>query len=55
MKSEFTLKLDRCKGCGICVNFCPKKVLALDTLGKVYVLAGNVNCVAPIMQFLLIK
>lgn len=26
-----------CKGCGICVAFCPKKVLALDELGKIYV------------------
>lgn len=25
-----------CKGCGICVNFCPKKVLDLDELGKIY-------------------
>ncbi len=25
-----------CKGCNICVAFCPKKVLALDELGKVY-------------------
>ena len=45
MKSEFALKLDRCKGCGICVNFCPKKVLALDTLGKVYV-AHPEDCIA---------
>lgn len=45
MKSDFTLKLDRCKGCGICVNFCPKKVLALDTLGKVYV-AHPEDCIA---------
>ena len=26
-----------CKGCGICVAFCPKKVLALDDRGKVFV------------------
>ncbi len=24
-----------CKGCGICVHFCPKKVLELDRRGKV--------------------
>jgi 2-oxoglutarate ferredoxin oxidoreductase subunit delta len=24
-----------CKGCGICVHFCPKKVLELDSNGKV--------------------
>lgn len=26
-----------CKGCNICVTFCPKNVLSLDRLGKVYV------------------
>ncbi len=25
-----------CKGCGICIEFCPKKVLALSDKGKVY-------------------
>ena len=25
-------KTQRCKGCGICVAFCPKKVLQLDVL-----------------------
>lgn len=24
-----------CKGCGICVHFCPKKVLELDEEGKI--------------------
>jgi len=23
-----------CKGCGICIHFCPKKVLTLNTRGK---------------------
>lgn len=23
-----------CKGCGICIHFCPKKVLEFDTAGK---------------------
>ena len=45
MKSEFTLKFERCKGCGICAAFCPKQVLALDTLGKIYV-AHPENCIA---------
>ncbi|HLO35511.1 MAG TPA: 4Fe-4S binding protein [Candidatus Deferrimicrobium sp.] len=23
--------MDRCKGCGLCIDVCPKHVLALDT------------------------
>lgn len=37
MNSEISIKMARCKGCGICVAFCPKQVLALDALGKVQV------------------
>lgn len=29
------LESKRCKGCGICVAFCPKQVLALNDLQKV--------------------
>ena len=34
-----------CKGCEICVDFCPKKVLTLDSLGKI-VIANEKDCVA---------
>ena len=35
----------RCKGCGICVAFCPKKVLALDVIGKIIVV-DEAKCIA---------
>ena len=41
MKSEISIKMERCKGCGICVAFCPKDVLAVDELGKVQVVQGD--------------
>ena len=28
--SKVTFREDRCKGCGLCVNACPKQILALD-------------------------
>ena len=34
-KKEVQITREWCKGCGICVTFCPKKVLALDNEGKV--------------------
>lgn len=33
---EVKLKRDWCKGCGICVAFCPKQCLALDDKDKIY-------------------
>ena len=33
-----------CKGCGICVAFCPKKVLGFDQDGKVEMLDRE-NCI----------
>lgn len=40
------LRKERCKGCNICVEFCPKKVLALDTLGKIHIIDETkcINC-----------
>lgn len=45
MKSDIMIKQERCKGCNICVFFCPKKVLALDALGKVKIVNGEA-CIA---------
>ena len=28
--NKVTFVTDRCKGCGLCVTACPKKILALD-------------------------
>jgi len=46
MGIEITVLKERCKGCGICVAFCPKKILALDTLGKIHVIDEQacINC-----------
>ena len=32
---------NRCKGCGICVAFCPKQVLAISEIKKVEVVAED--------------
>lgn len=33
-----TIQREWCKGCGICVAFCPQKVLALDSQEKAVVM-----------------
>jgi 2-oxoglutarate ferredoxin oxidoreductase subunit delta len=42
-----TLEVNKswCKGCYICVQFCPHKVLDLDEMGKVYIKAAQ-KCTA---------
>lgn len=42
-----TLEVNKswCKGCNICVQFCPQQVLALDEIGKVYIKDVN-KCTA---------
>jgi len=42
MNTNITIKLARCKGCGICAAFCPKQVLAVDELGKIQVVHKEV-------------
>jgi 2-oxoglutarate ferredoxin oxidoreductase subunit delta len=41
---EIKIKKDWCKGCGICVEFCPKKVLGFDEHGKVEMIDRD-NCI----------
>ena len=42
---EHRINTEWCKGCGICVAFCPKQVLALDDKDKVEAVAAE-NCIA---------
>lgn len=30
MKFKLTFNSERCKGCGLCISFCPKKILDFD-------------------------
>jgi 2-oxoglutarate ferredoxin oxidoreductase subunit delta len=42
MKIKINTK--HCKGCGICIEFCPKKILEIDEMGKVQV-ANEAECI----------
>jgi 2-oxoglutarate ferredoxin oxidoreductase subunit delta len=44
-KKEVKINREWCKGCGICVAFCPKKVLEMDDDGKA-VWAHPENCIS---------
>ena len=41
MELGLVIKKRLCKGCGICVELCPKRVLELDEVGKVYEKEGG--------------
>ncbi|MCP3891643.1 MAG: 4Fe-4S dicluster domain-containing protein [Desulfobulbaceae bacterium] len=41
---ELTVNRDWCKGCEICVSFCPKKVLELDSRDKAVVVSPE-DCI----------
>lgn len=41
---EIKINKEWCKGCGICIAFCPKKVLGYDQEGKVEMLDRE-NCI----------
>ena len=45
LKSSININRDWCKGCGICVFFCPQEVLGLDEYEKAVVLNPE-NCIA---------
>ncbi len=49
--NHFVLNTDKCKGCGLCVRACPKKLLTfggtLNAQGNVYpVMQDDAACVA---------
>ena len=42
---QHLINRDWCKGCGICVEFCPKQILELDDKDKV-IAARPEDCIA---------
>ena len=54
--SKVTIYPDWCKGCGICVAFCPAKVIELDgqerrglCVNRTVSIAVSVSCIARIL------
>ena len=48
-KQTVVINRDWCKGCGICVAFCPKQALILDDEGKAsWVLAREMRPLRPL-------
>jgi len=43
-KYKPSIRENWCKGCGLCIAFCPKKVLAADALGRPLIQAAE-NCI----------
>jgi 2-oxoglutarate ferredoxin oxidoreductase subunit delta len=43
--SKVTIYPDWCKGCGICVNFCPAKVLEMDPISGKAVVVREEDCI----------
>jgi 2-oxoglutarate ferredoxin oxidoreductase subunit delta len=41
---EHLINRNWCKGCGICIAFCPKKVLEADEKGKIFA-ARDKDCI----------
>ena len=48
-KSYVIVKADHCKGCGLCVEFCPKKVLSkgqgINSMGYEYTVYCGEGCI----------
>lgn len=44
-KCVVTVKPELCKGCEICIEFCPKKVLSLERKREVVVADHIENCI----------
>lgn len=46
--TQIIIDTDWCKGCGICVAFCPKKALIINRMAKAQVTALE-NCIACLL------
>lgn len=45
MKINLTIDKKQCKGCALCVDFCPKNALDIAEIGSVPVFARPENCI----------